>query len=66
MGQLFDSRCRLDQIIRDRKLDQIKVYGEIGLKAGMLVSLLKAATPDDEAKLQKLRKAAQEVLGLPL
>jgi hypothetical protein len=65
MGQLFDSRCRLDQIIRDRKLDQIKIYGEIGLKAGLLVSLLKSSTPDDDAKLQRLRKAAQDVLGVP-
>ena len=66
MGQLFDTRCRLDQIIRDGKLDQIRVYGDVGLKAGFLVSLIKATTPDDEAKLQKFRKAAQEVLNRPL
>ena len=66
MGQLFDSRSKLDQVIRERKLDQINVYGEIGLKAGFLVSLIKSTTPDDEAKLQKLRKAAQEVLHLTL
>jgi hypothetical protein len=66
MGQLFESRTRLDQIIRERKLDQIKVYGDVGLKAGFLVSLIKAATPDDDAKLQRLRRAAQEVLQASL
>jgi hypothetical protein len=66
MGQLFESCTRLDQIIRERKLDQIKVYGDVGLKAGFLVSLIKATTPDDEAKLQKFRKAAQEILQSPL
>ncbi len=66
MGQLYDTRCRLDQIIKERKLDQINIYGDIGLKAGLLVSLIKSGTPDDDAKLQKLRKAAQEVLHMPL
>jgi hypothetical protein len=66
VGQLFDSRSRLDQLIRERKLDQIKVYGDIGLRAGFLVSLLRPATPDDEAKLQKFRQAAQEVLQVTL
>ncbi|MGA2736210.1 MAG: hypothetical protein ABSG65_02045 [Bryobacteraceae bacterium] len=66
MGQLFDSRCKLDQLIADRKLDKINVYGEIGLKAGFLVSLIKSATPDDQAKLMKFRKAAQETLHTEL
>jgi hypothetical protein len=52
----------LDQYIRERKLDQINVYGDVGLKAGFLVSLIRSTTPDDEAKLQKFCKAAQEVL----
>jgi hypothetical protein len=62
MGKLFDSRCKLDQLIGERKLDKINVYGEVGLKAGFLVSLIKSTTPDDETKLLKLRKAAQEIL----
>jgi hypothetical protein len=66
MGRLFDSRCKLDQLIGERKLDKINVYGEVGLKAGFLVSLIKATTPDDEAKLQKFFKAAQEILHAPL
>ena len=66
MGQLFDGRCRLDQLIHERKLDPIHIYGEVGLKAGMLVSLIKSSTPDDPAKLQKLRKAAEDVLHVPL
>ncbi len=66
MGQLYDSRCKLDQVIRERKLDQINVYGEIGLRAGFLVSLIRATTPDDDAKAQKFRKAAQEVLKVSL
>jgi hypothetical protein len=62
VGLLFDGRCKVDQIIRERKLDQIDIYGQIGLKAGLLISLIKATTPDDDAKAQKLRKAVQEVL----
>ncbi|HUE23024.1 MAG TPA: hypothetical protein VMQ86_15165 [Bryobacteraceae bacterium] len=64
MAQLFDIRCKLDQFIAERKLDKITVYGDIGLKAGFLVSLLRGNTPDDEAKLLKFRKAAQEVLHM--
>jgi hypothetical protein len=62
VGQLFDCRSKLDQVIRERKLDQIKVYGDIGLKAGFLISLIKSATPDDDVKIEKFRKAAQEVV----
>ena len=66
MGQLFDGRSKLDQIIHERKLDQTEVYGKIGLKAGFLISSIKAQTADDDVKLQKLRLAVQEIVHVEL
>jgi len=40
--------------------------GTIGLKSGLLVFLIKAETPDDPVKFEKLKKAAAEVLQITL
>lgn len=66
MGKLYDAKCKLDQIIQDRKLDLTETRGKIGLKAGFLLSLVNQGTADDDAKLQKLTLAAKEILGVSL
>jgi hypothetical protein len=63
MGRLYDARMSIQKIIDDKGLDQAKTCGSIGLKAGMLLAMVKPDTPDDEAKLSRLKSAASEVLG---
>jgi hypothetical protein len=63
MGSLYDARLKIEKIIDSKKLDNFKTKGAIGLRSGVLIGFLKPGTPDDNAKLQKLREATQEVLG---
>jgi hypothetical protein len=44
----------------------MQVKGKLGLKAGLLISLISANTPDNPASIAKLRLAAMEVLNLAL
>lgn len=62
MGQLYDAKVRLDQLIQQKNLDPVQVKGQIGMKAGFLLSLVSANTPDDPAKLEGLRRAVRDVL----
>ncbi len=64
MGVLFDIKTKIDKAIEDKKLDGGAVRGKIALQAGFLISLVNATTPDDPAKIDKLRKAAASVLQL--
>ncbi len=64
MGRLYDTRMSIQKIIDDKGLDKASVCGSIGLKAGMVLSLLRPDTPDDEVKMERLRTAAKEVLGV--
>lgn len=66
MGWLYDARQKIEKAIDEKKLDPVKVKGAIGLKAGFLISMISQSTADDPAKADKLKKAAQEVLGLSL
>ncbi len=62
MGKLYDARLAIEKIIDAKKLDAVKTKGEIGLKAGLMLAFINQSTPDDDAKLQKLKAAAKEVL----
>ncbi len=64
MGKTYEICLKVNQIIEQQNLDGAQTRGKIGLKAGVLLSLVKADTPDDPAKLEKLRAAVQEVLHL--
>jgi hypothetical protein len=66
MGMLYDLRSKIEKVIEDRKLDASTVRGKITLQTGFLISLVTAATPDDSAKIEKLKKAAADVLQLKL
>lgn len=63
MGQLNDARIKIEKIIEAKKLDPIKTKGQIGLKAGLMLAFVNAGTPDDSAKLEKLKLAVKEVLN---
>jgi len=57
---------RIDQVIIRAGLDRFKTRGKIAFKVGFSLDLVDQDTPDEPAKLQKLRAAAADVLGHPL
>jgi hypothetical protein len=64
MSAIYDLRVKIDKVIADRKLDAAATKGKIALQAGFLLSLISPASPDDPAKLEKLKKAAADILQL--
>lgn len=66
MGKLYDAKARLEQVIRDRGLDASRLLGKISLRSGTLLALVLPDTPDDPAKLERLRAAAKELLSIDL
>jgi hypothetical protein len=64
MGVLYDIKRKIDQTIEDKKLDGAVVRGKIALQTGFLLSLLNPTSPDDPAKTDKLKKAAEAVLQI--
>jgi hypothetical protein len=66
MGAMYDVKMSIEQAINAKKLDLAQTNGSIALKAGVLLALVSPSTPDDPVKLQKLRTAAKEVLGVNL
>lgn len=66
MGRLYDAVMEIDRICQDRGLDGARTKGEISLKAGFFLAIVFPHTPDDTEKLDKLRSAAESVLGVTL
>lgn len=66
MGQLNDLKQKIESVIDAKGLDVVKTKGQIGLKAGFMLAFINAGTPDDAAKLDKLKAAAKEVLNVSL
>jgi len=66
MGRLHDAVLEIDRICQDRGLDSVKAKGEISMKSGFFLAIIFPHTPDDTEKLEKLRAAAQSVLGVSL
>jgi hypothetical protein len=62
MGKLYDAKVKLEQVIREKRLDEAEVKGSLSLKSGVLLALVRPETPDDPVKLEKLRAAARQVL----
>jgi hypothetical protein len=63
MGALFDAVQRIDRSIQDKKLPLFQTKGRIGLRIGIVLSLVSSDTPDDPKLIDKLRSAAKEVLN---
>lgn len=66
VGRLYDAVEEVDRICQARGLDAVKVKGEISMKAGFFLAIVFPHTPDDTEKLEKLRAAARDVLGVSL
>ena len=66
VGRLYDSVEEIDRICQARGLDAVKTKGEISMKAGFFLAIVFPHTPDDDDKLDKLRSATRDVLGVSL
>ena len=66
MGQLYDAKVKLEQLIAERKLVASEVKGAISLKAGVILALVNQHTPDDPVKVEKLRAAVRALLQAEL
>ncbi len=66
MGLLYDAKVELERVIRERELDEIDIKGKLSLKSGVLFPFLRPETPDNPVKLEKLRVAARQLLGIEL
>ena len=66
MGILYDHAVKIEQHIESNGLDVFKTRGALAMRSGFIISLIKPDDPDDPMKIELLRKAAEEVLGLRL
>lgn len=66
MGKLYDYAQRIQEHIEANNLDVFKTRGAIAMRVGFIVTLVHPDDPDDAEKIQRLRDAANEVLGLRL
>ena len=66
MGKLYEVVQKIDQLIKSKNLDPFKTRGAIGLRAGVVLGMIDARTPDDIGKLTALKKAVKEVLNVAL
>ena len=63
MSKLYDARLKVEKLLTDQKKgDVTELRGKIGMKIGFLLSLVTPTSPDDAARLERLRKAVEEVL----
>lgn len=66
MGVLYDLTVQIDKAIEQRKLDASATRGKIALQAGFMLSFISPTTPDDPAKIEKLKKAVASVMKVNL
>jgi len=66
MGKLYDYCQKVQTHIEASGLDIYKSRGEVAMRCGFLMPLVKPDDPDDAQKIQLLREAAKEVFGLDL
>ncbi|MBI5232492.1 MAG: hypothetical protein HY876_10055 [Coriobacteriales bacterium] len=66
MGELYDCCKRIQDHIDRNNLDQFKARGELALRCGFLITLVKPEDSDDPAKIGALRDAARDVFGLSI
>jgi len=63
---MFDLVSRIDQIIEKRSLDAFMIKGQISMKAGTFLVIIRPETPYDKEQYEAIRGAAEEVLGQPI
>ena len=43
MGQLYDAKLKVEQLIREKKLNESETKGSLSLKSGVLLALVSAS-----------------------
>ena len=66
MGKLYDYAQTIEQHIQRNNLDVFKTRGAIAMKVGFIISLIQPDETDDPVKVDALKNAARDVLGLRL
>lgn len=66
MGKLFDFSQQIQKHIEDNNLDVFRTRGELAMRCGFIVTLIKPDDPDDPGKIEALRSAAKTALGIDL
>ncbi len=66
MGHLYDAKLKVEQLIREKKLNESETKGALSLKSGLLLALVRQDTPDDAVKLEKLRAAAKALFKMEI
>jgi hypothetical protein len=66
MGRLYDACQKVTaELKRDRGVaEQTRLRGEIALRVGYLVTLVGPSEADDPTRIQALKLAAADVLGI--
>jgi len=66
MGKLYDYSQQIQKHIEANHLDVFRTRGELAMRCGFIVTLIKPEDPDDPTKIDSLREAAKAALGLDL
>jgi hypothetical protein len=66
MGRLYDDCMKIQQHIESQGLDVFRTRGELAMRCGFLITLVKPEDPDDSMKIRALEDAARDLLGLTL
>jgi hypothetical protein len=66
MGKLYDYSQQIQRHIEANGLDVFRTRGELAMRCGFIVTLIKPDDPDDPAKIESLKTAAKAALGLDL
>jgi hypothetical protein len=64
MGKLYDYKMIIEDKVKDKGPEGSKLKGKIGLKVGILVSMISPTTPDDPEQMKAMQVAIKEVLGI--
>lgn len=66
MGRLYDDCMKIQQHIESQGLDVFRTRGELAMRCGFLITLVKPDDADDSQKIRALEDAARDLLGLTL
>jgi hypothetical protein len=66
MGRLYDDCTKIQEHIERQGLDVFRTRGELAMRCGFLITLVKPTDADDAQKINALESAARDLLGLTL
>ncbi len=66
MGKLYDDCMKVQRHIETAGLDVFRTRGEMAMRCGFLITLIKPDDADDPEKIRALHDAARDLLGLSL